>query len=344
VSSSAIRLVKVASTALALLVAVAIPLLLGESYYLHLLILAGINAMLAMTFVMLLRTGLISLAIAVFWGIGAYFSMVLTVKLGWSVWLALPAAALFSGGVGLIIGYPLSKNAGFTFVMLTAVLGMLIVQVFGAIPYLGGFMGVTGVPAPDSISIGNSLHVEFASKTSYYYLMLLVLVIVVFIYSAMYHSWAGRAWMAIGLSPSLAESIGASVFGYRMFAFGVASATAGLAGSFYVHYIGSLEPNQFSVFKTIYVHVYAVVGGLEFAIVGPIVGTLIMTFVPEFLRVAKEIEPIFTGCLFILVMLFLPDGVLSLLHLRRAGQAPPNLLETLKCTLQKQVSKKGTNR
>lgn len=310
--------VKVVLAVAALLVAGVAPLLIRDSYYLHLLILAGINALLAMTFVILLRTGLVSLAIAAFWGIGAYASVVLTVKLGLSVWLAFPVSALMTGVVGLIIGYPLLKNAGFTFVMLTSVLGMLIVQVFGAIRYLGGFMGMTGVPAPDAFAIGG-LRIGFVSKPEFYYLILAMVVLVMLVYWAFYRSWAGRAWLAIGLNPELAESIGVSVFWYRMLAFGVASATAGLAGSFYVHYMGSLEPTQFTMFKTIYVHVYAVLGGLGFVIAGPVVGSVIMTFVPEFLRVAREIEPIFTGIIFILVMLFLPNGVLSLLRLRRGA-------------------------
>ena len=307
--------VKFGGAVLALLIAGVAPLLIGDTYYLHLLILAGINAMLALTFVILLRTGLMSLAIAAFWGIGAYASAVLTVKFGLSVWLAFPLSALLAGIVGLIIGFFLLKNAGFTFVMLTSILGMLMVEIFGSTHTIGGFMGLTGVPAPGPIVIGSLVHWEFDTKTHYYYLMLFFIVLLVVIYSALYRSWAGRAWLAIGLNPELAKSIGVSVFWYRMLAWGVACATSGLAGSLYVHYIGALEPTQFSMFKSMYVQAYAVVGGLGFAIAGPLIGSLIMTFAPEFLRVTKELEPIFTGAIFILVMLFLPHGLLHLLGL-----------------------------
>ena len=304
---------------LVLIIAGLAPLLIGDTYYLHLLILAGINAMLALTFVILLRTGLISLAIAAFWGIGAYASAILTTKVGLSVWLAFPLSALLTGVVGVIIGFFLLKNAGFTFVMLTTILGMITVQLFGSVRSIGGFMGLTSVPKPSPIVIGSLIRWDFASKTHYYYLMLFILVLLILVYSALYHSWAGRAWLAIGLNPELATSIGVSIFWYRMLAFGVSTATAGLAGSFYVHYIGALEPTQFTMFKSMYVQAYAVLGGLGFAIVGPLLGSLIMTLAPEFLRVAKEAEPIFTGVIFILLMLFLPHGILSLFDPRGGG-------------------------
>jgi branched-chain amino acid transport system permease protein len=92
---------------------------------------------------------------------------------------------------------------------------------------------------------------------------------------------------------------------------------AGLEGSFYAHYIGSINPNAFNIFKTINIHIYAILGGTGSAFLGPIIGTFIMTFVPESLRIAKEIEPILTGALLILLIIFLPGGILSLFDSRR---------------------------
>ncbi len=88
---------------------------------------------------------------------------------------------------------------------------------------------------------------------------------------------------------------------YRLLSFVVASMGAGLAGSFYAHYIGAVTPSTFGIFKTIHIHIYAILGGLGFPILGPIIGALIMTFVPEMLRITGEIEPIFTGFLIIIL-------------------------------------------
>ena len=150
------------------------------------------------------------------------------------------------------------------------------------------------------------------SKTSYYYLILfLLLVTTAGIYGA-YSSRVGRAWRAIKLTPHLAETLGIDLYRYRLLAFVISSCVAGIAGSFYAHYFRSLEPGMFSVFKSIYVQIYSILGGLNFYLIGPVLGSLIMTFVPEFLRVSKEIEPIMTGGILIALVIFLPGGILSL--------------------------------
>ena len=91
-------------------------------------------------------------------------------------------------------------------------------------------------------------------------------------------------------------------------------------GSFYAHYMQSLVPGAFVVLKTIYAHVYAILGGMGFAISGPVIGAFIMTIVPESLRVVREFEPIFTGVFLILLVLFLPNGLLGLSHYWRRGE------------------------
>ncbi len=318
-SSSMIRRFgkRIALAVLALFI-IAVPLFVDNPYYLHLLIMAGINAVLAMTFTLLLRTGLISLANAAFWSFGAYTSTVAVMKLGLSFWLALPLSAIVTGIIGYALGALLVRNAGFSFLILTSVLSMLIVLIYGNIEWLGGYQGIEAIPTPDSIPIPYLTQIEFVSKASFYYLMLLLLAIVMLAFSAFYKSWAGRAWSAIGLSPGLAESIGVNLRRYRLLAFVVSSSAAGLVGSFYAHYIGAVTPTSFGIFKTIHVHICAILGGLGYAMLGPIIGALIMTFIPEFLRITGEIEPIFTGFLLIFLIKFLPGGLLSLLGAKRA--------------------------
>jgi branched-chain amino acid transport system permease protein len=269
-----------------------------------------------MTFIMILRTGLISLGIAAFWGIGAYASTAFVLKAGLSFWLALPGATMITGLIAWAIGYLLVRNPGFGFLILTSIIGMLISLVFGNIKWLGGFTGIEYIPPPHPLDLPFLAPIPFTTKIPYYFLMLVLFLLVFISFRALYASSAGRAWMAIGLNPHLAESIGVNVFRYRLLAFVIASAVAGLEGSFYAHYIGSINPHAFNIFKTIHIHIYAILGGIGFAFLGPIIGTFIMTFVPESLRIAKEIEPILTGALLIILIIFLPGGILSLLDLR----------------------------
>ncbi len=308
--------------AVAALIFVLLPLVVNNPYYIHLLIMVGMNAVLAMTFLLLLRTGLITIAIAGFWGVGAYASALLSVKLGLWVWLALPTSAFISAIVGLVIGLLLIKKGGIGFVMLTLVFGFIVVLVFGTFEAFGGYTGIYDIPPPEAIRLPFFGLVEFTSKTPFYYLMLFLVSLVVLVFNAFYASWTGRAWRAIGQGPRLAESLGVSIFQYRLLAFVIAAAAAGLMGSFFAHYYGSIVPATFGPQKTIYVHVYAILGGIEYAFTGPLVGSLVMIVAPELLRIAKEVEPVFTGLLVILLVMFLPDGLLGLIgHSRPSGPA-----------------------
>jgi branched-chain amino acid transport system permease protein len=306
------------------------PLVVRSPYHLHLLIMAGMNIVLSMTFVLMFRTGLISLAIAAFWGIGAYASTLLVMRGGISFWVAMPLSGAIVGGIAFLLGCLLVRNAGFAFLLLTSVVGMLAVTVFGNIRWLGGYQGIDAIPAPDPITIPWIGTLVFDSKPPFYYLMLFLLLFTIVVFSTMYRAWTGRAWIAIDLKPQLAAAVGVNVFRYRLLAFVIASVVAGYMGSFYAHYIGAVIPDAFDIFVTIYVHVYAILGGLLFPILGPAVGAVIMTLVPEFLRITKEMEPIITGFLIILIILFLPDGLMSLTGFRKGspsaiGRAVQNL-------------------
>jgi branched-chain amino acid transport system permease protein len=280
-------------------------------YNIHLMIITGINAILAMTFILMLRTGLVSIAIAAFWGVGAYASAMLVMKGGFSVWAAMPLAAIITGLIAFVLGIFLVKNAGFSFVILTMALGELAVLLFGNTPFIGGYNGLTNIPPPEPISLFG-VTIEFADKLPNYYLMLVLFAIVALAFRALYVCWAGRAWQAIGLNIRLAESLGINLYRYRIAVFTVASAAAGLTGAFYAHYFQAIQPGSFESFKTIYIHIMAILGGIGCPVLGPIVGAAILTFVPETLRLASELEPIITGVIIILLILFLPDGIMSL--------------------------------
>jgi branched-chain amino acid transport system permease protein len=316
------RLVGLVAGALVLLF---LPLVVTNPYYIHLLIMVGMNAALAMTFLLLLRTGLITIAIAGFWGVGAYASALLSVKAGLPVWLALPASAVVTAIVGLVVGLLLIKKGGISFVMLTLVFGFIIVLVFGTFEVFGGYTGIYDIPPPEALRLPFFGLIEFTSKTPFYYLMLFLVSFIALVLKAFYAAWTGRAWNAIGQGPRLAESLGVSIFNYRLLAFVIASAAAGLMGSFFAHYYGSIVPATFGPQKTIYIHVYAILGGVEYAFTGPIIGALVMIVVPELLRIAKEVEPVFTGIIVILLVMFLPDGLLGLLRNRRPSSPVENL-------------------
>ena len=303
-----------------ILVAV-LPAFVRSPYHLHLLIMVGINAVLAMTFILLLKTGLISLAIAAFWGIGAYGSALLSMNLGVPVWACLPLATIATGIIALGVGAILVRNSGFGFIIPSLVFGFIIYQSFGSFKLFGGHIGIINVPPPEPITLPLLSPIVFDSKVPFYYLMLVLVGLSVLVLRAFYAAWTGRAWSAAGLCPSLAESLGIDLYKYRLLAFVLAGLIAGLMGSFFAHYFGTLIPSSFGPFKTIDIHVSAILGGIGYAIAGPIVGSFFMTILPELLRIAEGFEPIITGLLIVLLVLFLPDGLLGLLGTRRDGRS-----------------------
>lgn len=305
------------------LILLLLPLVLRNPYHMHLLIMAGMNAVLAMTFIFLLRTGLISIAIAAFWGIGAYASALLAVKLHMPFWLAMPSATIIAGVVACLTGFILVRRPGFSFIIQTMVFSFIIVLVFGNFDFFGRYEGIFNIPRPDPIPVPLFGTVDFASKVPFYYLMLILIFLVGIAFRAFYAAWSGRACRAIDLSPRLAESLGVNLFRYRLLAFVVASSAAGLMGSFFAHFYGSIVPSTFDAIKTINVQVYAILGGIQFSFLGPVIGSLLMTLVPEVLRITKEVEPVFTGLLVILLAMFLPDGLLGLLSAIRQRSVPP---------------------
>jgi len=290
-----------------LVVLAILPLIVTSPYHMHLIIMTCINVMLGLSFSLLYSTGMLSIAAGSFWGIGAYASALFVMKLDLSFWVALPLSALVALLAAVILGTVITRTSGIAFMIQTLVLSMIMPEIFGNLEIFGGWAGLLGIPAPNPLG-----PITFLRKIPFYYLAIILLLLNILVFQALYFSRVGRAWRAIRLNPNLATMLGINLYRYRLLAFMISSASAGLAGSLYAHYFQSLEPGMFGAFKGINVQIFSILGGLNFYILGPVIGSAIMTFVPELLRVSKEIEPILTGGLLIFLVIFLPGGILSL--------------------------------
>lgn len=291
-----------------------------KEYYLHLLIMAGVNMILAISFLLMIAVGRITIGAAAFWGVGAYASALLVTNLGMSYWLALPITAVITGIIALLVGALILRAPGMAFVILTMVVNMVFVEAAGHAEFFGGWVGLMDIPPPNPIHLPWLGTLKFVEKLPYYYLMLFLLLLTVMATYALYRSRIGRAWNAIKLNERLAQTLGINVWKYRLLAFIISSIFAGIVGSFFAHYFQTLEPRQFTVFKSVYIQIYGILGGLNFYITGGAIGSLIMTFIPEFLRPFAEFEPIFTGILLIAIVVFLPEGVISVCHKNPSAQ------------------------
>lgn len=299
-------LYKTIAVAVAVIILIMLPLVVQNDYVRHLLIMACIGMALGMTFTMFYSTGLISLGAAAFYGIGAYISAILAVNFHLPFWFTFPLTGILSGILAFGFGAVFVRNAGITFVIISLLFAQVVVIAAGQIEFLGGWGGIIGIPGPTPLG-----PLQFTNKASLYYLALAILLLLAVVFYALYNSRIGRAWKAIKLSPSLAGTLGINPYRYRLLAFVIGSTAAAAIGSFYAHYSQTVAPGTFGGWLSIYIQLYAVLGGLEFYILGPAIGSAIMTFVPEYLRAVKEIEPIITGVLLLVIILFFPGGILG---------------------------------
>ncbi len=301
------------------LVVAALPQFIGNDYYMNLLIQIMMNAVLAMTFIVLLRAGLLNMSIAGFWGIGAYSSGMLTLKLGLNFWVALPASLVIAACVAVIFGAIIVRYSGLGFIMPSLIFAFIVPLIFGTFKVFGGHVGLIRIPPVSEIPLPGGSRIVFASTQSYYYLLLVFAVIVVSVILALYRAWTGRVWRAMGLSNDLAQSVGINPFRYRLLGFVIVSAMAALMGIFFAHYSTNIMPESYGPFKVIYIQMYAILGGVAAPILGPIIGAGVLTVVPEALRVTKGFEPMITGAIIILILIFIPQGIMGIFRGHKAS-------------------------
>jgi branched-chain amino acid transport system permease protein len=175
----------------------------------------------------------------------------------------------------------------------------------------GGPKGIKLIPPFPDIEM---LSIDFYDPVNYYYLCLIVVALSLLILYRVERSRIGLTFHAIHWQDKLAESVGVQTFRYRMLAFVISSFFAGLSGALYAHYIGTVNPNRFSVEEMTYVLIWAIVGGTA-TFYGPILGVVVLTILNEVVLRAigvDEMRPMLYGAILILFILFLPNGLESL--------------------------------
>lgn len=301
----------------AFLLAFLIPVFVRSPYYLNIIIMSMMSAGLAIAFLLALRPGLVNMSLPAFWGVGAYVAAVLGRDTVLSSWVILPVTIISTAAIALGLGYILiggSGSSGFSFVMLSQVVCMVFTQVVSNFKYLGGKIGFV-VDPPDAIQLPFGVIRFTGDKVAYFYYMLLLFGLILLAVRCVYASSIGRAWSAIGMSAKLADSIGVNRFAYKLTAYVVSCTIAGALGCFYVTYQQYILPDNYSMWQNIYIQIYAILGGTEFELLGPVVGGTAMNILPEVMRVTETLSPLITGVLLICLIQFLPQGLLSLSHL-----------------------------
>jgi branched-chain amino acid transport system permease protein len=276
-------------------------------YVLQIVILTITSAMLGLGFSLSLKVGLPRFDVAGWWAIGAYSTAMLVIKTGMSFWLTIPIGCLIAVLLGFIVFSVIIPRGMMVFLLFGMVLTLGIQQIL-TLNFFGAWGGPGIVPPA---KIGSFV---FNHKPGLYYMGLVFLALNVIVYRCLYSSRIGRAWRAIGSSLKLAESVGVDIVKFRIANVLIGNFFLALAGCYYVAYNQAVAPTTFSFPSTVYVMMYLVVGGLTSDLAGPMIGALIITFIPEYLRMAKEYESIVTGVANILIIIFIPKGIMGIIE------------------------------
>jgi branched-chain amino acid transport system permease protein len=289
-----------------------IPLFLRSAYAMHILISTGMNIILASSLRLIFTSGQLSLAHGGMVCVGAYVSALLVMNLGLSSWAALLLAGASAAGLAFLVGFPFVRLKGIYFAIGTIFLGQMIVMTGEQWESVtGGSLGIFNIPRPDPVALPGIVHINFDSKVDFYYLTLVLNLITLLLLYGMERSRLGQIWSSIRQADFLAESVGVNVARFKVLAFGVGCFFAGLVGGLYGQYMSVISPRAFDLSYSVYAMVYMVAGGMN-SFYGPALGAFILTILPEFFRPIREYEPFVFAGLLLLIIFFLPGGLVSL--------------------------------
>jgi len=309
-----------------LVVLIALPHALSFSQQ-EILVFLVINVLLVTSYRLMTLTGEWSLGHVVIMGVGAYASALYTKELGISVPVSMILGAITAALLAVLLSFPLFRMKGFYFLIGSFAAGEIIRLIWKRFrePF-GGVRGISGIdPMPD-FSLG-FYSFDFFEPVSYYYFGGAIVILCLWVLWRIEKSPVGLTFHAVHWQDKLAQASGVNLRAYRTLAFAIASGFAGLAGALQAHYVGTVNPNSFDIEVMVFVLTWAIVGGTA-TFYGPILGCIVLTVLNEIVLREMGLEqarPLIYGAIMILSILFLPNGLESLVQkvTRRKADTKP---------------------
>lgn len=295
-------------------IVISLPLLIKSSYLLSILIFVGIYSIVTQGLGILMGyAGQVSFGHAAFYGLGAYTAAILATRYQWPPLLCLLVAPLLPALTAVIIGRSILRLREHYLALATLGFGILVFTLFKEFTGLtGGPSGLGGIPY---LKIGPLI---FDQDREYFYLVWVTLGLTVLGMANLTRSSIGLTFQAVHTSEKAAEAVGIDTATLKMQAFALSAFLAGLAGGLYAFWVTFVSPSPFGFTTSVEFALMVVVGGLG-TLWGPVLGAAIIVGLTEFLRWAVpialpdaggEFEIIFFGIIFVLIMLFRPQGIL----------------------------------
>lgn len=277
--------------------------------YSNLVLTLGTNALLALSIYLTLSCGMLAMANAAFMGIGAYAAALLTMNYEAPFALALAGGMAAPALAAFAIGKPTLRLSGVYLAMATLAFGEVVrIVILNTESITGGALGLNGIP-----------------PSTQWWHVALALVLVLFGLWRLNRSRIGRAFEAIKEDDTAAGLMGIDVSGHKLLAFLLGAMIAGLAGALNAHLTFFIGPNEYGFDRGVEILTMAILGGIN-GLLGPVLGAVTLTLLPELLRSLNDFRLVFNGLILVLIVLFLPQGVWDPVRLRqwfkrKGGQA-----------------------
>lgn len=280
------------------------PAFISNQYVLQIMIFAGLYIVLVLSLNLLNGyVGLLAIGHAAFYGIGAYASAKLSIEFGLPFLVTVILAGFITGGFGYLVGRPTLNLSGVYLALAT--LGFNVIVWLVLLNWMGftnGPLGIMDIPQP------NLFGYEIESRTDYYYLILAMVVFTLFTMHRLVTSRFGQALVAIREDELAAKASGIDTTKYKVQAFVISAFYAGLAGAFYAHFVKYISPDSFTHMESFTILAMLALGGGG-NLIGPVMGAVILSVVPELFRFLQEYRMFVYGGILVGVMLIRPSGL-----------------------------------
>jgi branched-chain amino acid transport system permease protein len=298
---------------LAAALAIAIlPLIFTDSYWRTNLVVCAINVMLAIGLDFILGyAGQLNLGQSAFYGIGAYVSTLLIMKLGVPFWPAFACGVLLAGFAGMALSLFAVRLRGHYLAIASLGFAVITYQILlNWISLTQGPLGIYAIQPPPPLALPGLQAIEFGNLANMFYLVAGFAFLCYLLLDQLVRSPIGETLTAIREDEVSAASLGVNCQAWKVFAFAIGSAIAGAAGCFYASFVGTLVPDAFFITESFTILAMVIVGGMG-TLIGPVWGAILLTVLPELLRGVGDLRLIVYGVALTLVVLFMPGGMVQ---------------------------------
>jgi len=283
------------------------------AYLLHIFILINIYIIIAISLNLIAGyTGILSIAHAAFYGVGAYVVALLAVNFGTPFLFNLIAAMAVAGVVAAVVAFPSLRIHDDYLVIATFGFQMILFSIFNNwVSLTRGPLGIPGIPQPNLFGLVITSHVDFLILSA-------LLALVVYLFARLLvNSPFGRVLKAVREDEIFAQSLGKNVIHYKILIFVIGGALAAIAGTLYAHYVTFIDPTSFTILESIFMISIVIVGGAG-SLSGSVIGAAVLIIIPEALRflgmpnaIAANMRQIIYGALLVIMMIFRPRGLVG---------------------------------